>query len=370
MKRLEKVKFVHYGLVVRTVIKKAPMKDSFINDIKFNCDVSDSKYWGYFSICGLLMRYRDLYRSEKGLQPWSDIRRNEIAEWISGKESRWPELEKRDFRDLSIDGKSYHPFDIFEINRALKERGLVYGAGYAMYMKPAFFLAELGELREVSDHTVYVSDREIVRDLFTSPAMVQGRCIFVRLEPLTVLLWEKFTELTAKQGTALDDAFVRYGFLAGENIDGQFEKKLQHMASSYAGVILRHELAESLEGVPEWPEILSRAGDRKAEHYLRAIKDLVADTSDHGPFKMIIDGRDHGALGLSIALMEGFRKVLYPEIREAYGEFSRSRDWSVVEKARISGYKRFLAQRDAVINAYRNSARRNDFSRKLKAMIE
>ena len=41
-----------------------PFMDSkLLDDIKYNCDVSDAQFWGYFSICGLLMRYRDLFRS-------------------------------------------------------------------------------------------------------------------------------------------------------------------------------------------------------------------------------------------------------------------------------------------------------------------
>jgi hypothetical protein len=53
------------------------MPETLHKDIKFNCDVSDARFWGYFSICGLLMRYRDLYRSEQGLEPYrtgSDLR--------------------------------------------------------------------------------------------------------------------------------------------------------------------------------------------------------------------------------------------------------------------------------------------------------
>jgi hypothetical protein len=34
--------------------------NTLIDDIKFNCEVSDAKYWGHFSICGLLMRLRAL----------------------------------------------------------------------------------------------------------------------------------------------------------------------------------------------------------------------------------------------------------------------------------------------------------------------
>ena len=113
------------------------------NNIKYNCDVSDAAYWGYFSICGLLLRYRDLYRSEQGLKPWADISRTDITAWIDVKEAQWPELENKEFRALTIDGKQYQPLMLRRSTLLLHPRGLVYGAGYGMYMKPTFFLAEL-----------------------------------------------------------------------------------------------------------------------------------------------------------------------------------------------------------------------------------
>ena len=344
---------------------------SFIHDIKFNCDISDAKYWGFFSVCGLLMRYRDLYRSEKDLQPWAEIRREDIGEWITKKESRWPELEQEDFRDLVIGGKKYPPFDISGINHILSRQGLVYGAGYGMYMKPTFFLAELRTTREISGLTVHTSGKEYVRDLFTSAGMSQGKNIFLRLEPLTMLLMYKFSELNTRRVSALEDAFSRYGFQHRQIIDDIFGKRLEGMAERYADVLLCHEVAEAKEDAPEWQDILSSLdGDRKAEHYLRAIKDLIADTSEHGPYKKIIDTKDRGALSLSIALMEGFRRVLYPEIKHSYEKFLGSENWEPIEDARKTGYARFLSQRNAVVGLYRASTGREDFIRQLKDIIQ
>jgi hypothetical protein len=347
------------------------VNQSFIHDIKFNCDVSDAKYWGFFSVCGLLMRYRDLYRSEKGLRPWIEIRREDIAEWITNKESQWPELEQKDFRDVAIGGKKYHPFDIPEINHSLRGQGLIYGAGYGMYMKPTFFLAELRSTREISGLAVHTAGREYVRDLFTSSGMLQGKSIFLRIEPLTMLLLYKFSELNARRVSALEDAFSRYGFHHRQIIDDTFTKKLELMAERYSEVLLSHEVAEAMEDIPEWKDILScLAGDRKAEHYLRALKDLIADTSDHGPYRRIIETRDRGALGLSIALTEGFRRVLYPEMKNAHQEFLGSENWSLIEDARKTGYARFLSQRNAIINLFRTSSGSEDFILKLKDVIE
>ncbi len=331
------------------------MNQSLITDIKFNCDVSDAQYWGHFSVCGLLLRYRDLYRSEQGLKPWAIIDRKKIGEWIGAKEARWPEMETQRFRNLTINGKSYDPYDVAGINHALEKHQLVYGAGIGMYMKPTFFLAQLRSVRTIQGLIVFSSGRELVRDLLTAPGMLQDRNVFLRQEPLVILLLYKHSELNTRQAKNLEDAFARYGFSGRRLIDSTFEEKLEEMADKYAEVLLRHELAEAAEDVPEWKEILILAEDRKVELYLRAIKDLLADTSDCGPYRLIIENRDLGALGLSIALMEGFRKKLYPGIREAFEALTAHTDWTVMERARQAGYARFRKERDEIVMAYREA---------------
>lgn len=346
------------------------MDTTLLTDIKFNCDVSDAQFWGYFSVCGLLMRYRDLFRSEKGLKPWAEINREEIMSWISSKEARWPELEEQGYRDLTIGGKTFRPFDVVEINHALRDQDLIYGAGYGMYMKPTFFLAELRCLAEIEGLTVYTSGTEFIRDLFTAPGMLQGTSIYLRLEPLTMLLRYKASELNTRKVSPLDDAFTRYGFRNRQIPEEIFEGQLQEMARHYSEILLRHEIAESREEVPEWKDLLAQAGDRKAEHYLRAIKDLVADTSDHGPYKRILDTRDRGGLSLTIALLEGYRRVLYPEMEQAYCEFSRNGDWSEIERSRRAGYERFRSQRDAIVALYRAGGGKDEFTRKIRERLQ
>jgi hypothetical protein len=346
------------------------MIDGLKQDIKFNCDVSDARYWGYFSICGLLLRYRDLYRSEQGLKPWASIANEEITAWIQAKEARWPELENQDFQQLTIAGKRYDPFDVDAVNKALKPEGLVYGAGYGMYMKPTFFLAQLKSNRRDAGLTVHISGTELVRDLLTAPAMLQEATIFLRLEPLLILLHFKYSELNARRNSMLEDGFARYGFHARQLIDDIFEKRLQGLAERYAELIILHEIAEHKEGVPEWKEILADAGDRKNEHYLRALKDLIADTSEAGPLKQIIETRDHGALALSVALMEGFHRLLFPEIRTVYKDFTGHGDWGAVEQTRTQGYLRFIAARARILQLYGETRGKENFSSRLRAFVE
>ncbi len=324
------------------------MADTLQQDVKFNCDISDARFWGYFSICGLLMRYRDLYRSEQGLDPWSAVPRQDITAWIQRKEVAWPDLELQGFRSVRVDDSSFDPFDSGGINNALNRRGYVYGAGYGMYLKPTFFLGRLKSVDDVEGHRVYTSDRELVRDLFTAPAMLQDRTIFLRLEPLKALLWDAFCRTRAGSASVLADAFRQAGIAPGHAVDSAFTAALDRMAASYAEVLLWHELSESRERIAGWKDLIAAADDRKTELFLRALQDLLADTGDAGPLRRIIDRADAGALATLVGLIDGFRKALFPELRDAYRLFVRDGNWAVIEDVRARAYRRFREMRQEV----------------------
>jgi hypothetical protein len=221
-----------------------------------------------------------------------------------------------------------------------------------MYLKPTFFLGRARSVAAIEGHTIHTAERELVRDLFTAPAMLREHSIFLRLEPLKALLWDKFTELRPDRGPALTDAFGAYGITPGQPFGDDFARRFEQMVLNYSGVLLRHELAESKEAVPQWKELLTQAGDRNTEHFLRAVKDLVADTSDTGPFRSIVEKRDRGALGLSVGLMDGYRRLLFPEVREAYGRFLKDGAWEAVEDARRKGHAHFLSLRQRIIELF------------------
>ena len=145
------------------------MDIALLKDIKFNCDVSDARFWGSFSICGLLMRYRDLYRSEQRREPWAAVSSEEIGPWIQQKESRWPELEGQPFRDLVLQGRRFGPFDSGPVNQVLRTEGIVYGAGYGMYLKPTFFLA-----RSLSTESTYSNSSRRKRSIGSSATPTQS----------------------------------------------------------------------------------------------------------------------------------------------------------------------------------------------------
>ena len=130
--------------------------DALIHQVRHNCTVSDARFAGIYSVCGLAMRLRDLYKWEHGLPPYEEHEAQQVLEWIGRREERWEALQEAQFQDLAIDGKRVDPFDTRRINGLIGRRDLFYGAGYAQGLKPSFLLAEIEEQTTAAGHPVLV----------------------------------------------------------------------------------------------------------------------------------------------------------------------------------------------------------------------
>jgi len=317
--------------------------DSLVRQVKHNCNISDAKFWGYYSICGLLMRYRELYRSEHSLLPWDAVDNKQVISWIQERELLWQDLEDQELKDLFIEGVPYDPFDVNNINLLLGPSGLVYGGGYATFNKPSFFVARLDAVADILDYRVHHAGEELCRDLSAAPAMLQGRCIYVRPAALSVYIWDRLQELKAKSFSSISGKmFADYGIQKTDlDSPGLFSKVLA-MTDDAGDIFVLHEIGEAYEDAysEDWHEILGSGCDKATELYLRAVKDLLADTSSKGPLRRIVDGRNGPRLSFFVAFMDGIRKEIFPEITEAFRLFAESGDWSVIHDARIAGYRR------------------------------
>lgn len=329
---------------------------NLIEQIKLNCNISDAKYWGYYSICGMLMRLRELYRSEHNLMPWDRISNDEIGDWITSRESLWEELEDKRLQPIEIEGTFFDPFDVNEINAMIEERGYLYGGGYGRFNKPTFHLSDISYKREIKDFNLYYTGREYCQDLSASVAMLQGRCIFVRLMQLQALLWERLQELRGRRfGGALREAFSLYGLTETDISSGEFHKRMELLSTDVSEILVLHEMGEAFEDemAEEWLSILRNNTDRRAEFYLRGIKDILSDTSDHGPLKEIVLRRDTRLLYFYIVLLDPVRKELFPEIMNAFQGFVEGEDWSLIEEARVAGYIRADKLRKEICKIWR-----------------
>ncbi len=324
--------------------------------VKSNCDISDARYWGNYSICGLLLRLRELFRHEKDIGPWEEIPQDAISEWIAAKENLWHEIEENEFINLSIQKSEFPPFESAGVNRLLEKRGLLYGAGLGIGMKPAFFLAELLSKKCMDEYEVVIAGRELVRDLSVYPAMLQGNTIVARRDALAALLWDKFQELRPKKHKgALIYAFSQYAIDPQAEADESLYTRIVRIADEEIGSYINHEIGEAHEGAKlgeQWKELLSGALTRRAELFVRGVKDLLSDTSDKGMLRYIIEQRRKGSLGFYLSSLGGFRKMLYPEIQEMFLSFTEREDWRLIEKARKKGYEKASALASSVIDIY------------------
>lgn len=325
--------------------------------VKVNCDISDAKFWGTYSICGLLLRLRELFRHERGVKPWEEIPQEVISEWIAAKENLWHEIEESDFINLSMQKAEFLPFESEGINRLLEERGLLYGAGLGIRMKPSFFLAELFSKETIDEYEVIIAGRELVRDLSAYPAMLQNNTIVARRDALAAALWDKFEEIRSKKYKgSLIYAFSQYGIDPRVEANGSLYPKILQIADEEIGAYIYHEIGEAHEGVTlggPWKAMLSGALTRRAELFVRGIKDVLSDTSDRGMLRYIIERRRKGSLGFYLSSLGGFRKMLFPEIQEMFLYFTEREDWQLVDKARKKGYENAGELASSVLDIYR-----------------
>ena len=89
--------------------------DRLTRQVLKNCEISDAQHAGLYSICGLALRLRDLYKWEKKLSPWIEKDSSEILDWIADKEQLWERLADKKYFELTIGDKRYDPFDTAEI---------------------------------------------------------------------------------------------------------------------------------------------------------------------------------------------------------------------------------------------------------------
>lgn len=331
----------------------------FLRQVKRNCDISDARHWGYYSICGLLLRLRELYAFEHGLRPWERVDAVDIASWIGRREELWERLSERgDYVRIKTGGGEYGPFDIGGINAAIVAMGgLYYGAGYGEHMKPVFFVAALESVENIEGYEVRITGKEYVRDLTAYPAMHQSGTIIARKEAVLTFVWEKFEEFRSRKSTggAMDAAFAHYGVQRKDYAEAELLSVLTSVAGAELRSFIRHEIGEAHEGErlgKGWVEMLFDIARCRASLYLRAVKDMLSDTSDVGTLKHIISDEKAGSLAFFVSSLNGPRKALGPEVSVAFERFQKDGNWAAVQSARLAAYGRAARVAGAMLDIY------------------
>ena len=335
--------------------------DSIVRQVLHNCSISDARYAGFYSVCGLALRLRDLYKWEKGLDPWMEEESSVVLEWIGSKEEEWEKLAETDFSPIKILGRSYDPFDAAGINAILEPLGLFYGAGYVYSLKPSFFLARLDEKRRVDGFEVYYLGRELARDLLTVAALSQDDRVLIRKESAKLFLWDKIFFVKKSGRRALQFALESYGLEMqdAKALHSAFARISEDEAESY----VYHELGEIRDTDFDrraWRDMIATFPHTPVELLIRSVKDILADTNEYGKLRYITREKKRASLGFFAAFLDGLRKELFPEIIGAFSEFAETQDWQVIEKAVDIGYRRAKFYTETICSIYKAGKQHHD----------
>jgi hypothetical protein len=91
----------------------------------------------------------------------------------------------------------------------------------------------------------------------------------------------------------------------------------------------------------------------RAEVFTRSVKDVLSDTTENGMLRHIIHSRNSGSLGFYLVFLTGFRKLIFPEIFDAFRKFAETGDWGKIDEARRTGYKNAQVHGEKILSFYR-----------------
>lgn len=322
---------------------------NFFETVSFNCDVSDAKFWGNFSICTLLLRLRELFKIERALEPWDSVENIEILEWIEKKEEKWHSLEDAELVSIRINNSLYSPFDTSGINQQILKHNLVYGAGYALYMKPSFFIGSIERIKRINGYTVYFVGREIARDLFSSPGMSLNKDIYIRLTDIKYRLWEYLQSWNAEKKRL--SKFI-FSSTWSDKSQADFSQEFNRLVEKFAEIVMYHEIAEQSEKFTHWNRLLSECNSSKTEQIIRAITDLVADFSDQGPLSKAIYQRDSFMLALHIQTLGPYQKKILKNLIKNIEEALLLDNWNRIEKLREQELEKWKSRLEKIMKLY------------------
>jgi hypothetical protein len=311
---------------------------TLIEEVRWNCDIASAGQAGHFSLCGMLLRLRQLYKWEHGLDPWQEPEVDAVLAWIARRESTWDDLEAADWRTLAWGDAAIDPFAVETLNAHLIPQNLAYGAGLSRGLTPTFFLGELLEVRQAGPLTILILGLELARDLDASPALCQGTLIYARRQALAFYLWDRLSDPTQQGNAYLQLALKEHNLVLQDLLRDPeaCRKQFQAFLTGELEAVIRHETGEALEPSLKaaFPAVLERFPQTRVELFVRTLKDALADVNEWGRLAYIIGERRLPSLAVLLAWRPGLLPALLPELEPAFQQFLATRDWDVMEAAR------------------------------------
>jgi len=287
---------------------------ALIETVQKNCTIADARHARDMTMCTFLLEMREYYRWEMEIPYGARLPKDELGDWLNARESLWDEVEEQDFHPLPLSESGIDPFEADDVNRALVPQGLVYSSGLGRFRKPHFVLAELKRAEVRDGVQVLVAGCEYARDLIAPPAAMREGAIFLRMDAVRRLLWNKYEEWQWKErDSALGRAFAHY------DLERDIDDGLERMAEAESEAMILHEIgearAEALLG-EEWNAMLGELASRHAELLARAVRDHLADCLVTLP--ALLEREAVGSLHFYLANLSGLRRALFPSLLQAY----------------------------------------------------
>jgi hypothetical protein len=320
------------------------MLQNFIHQVRANCQIASGAQAGLFSLCGLLLRLRQLYKWEHDLLPWQEPESEAVLDWIAAQESAWDASEGALRDTLTWNGASLDPFAIEAINALLQPEGLIYGAGFGRGLAPTFFLGELAEVRTDGDLTIMVVGDELARDLDGTPALCQGSLIYARTQALAFYLWDHLSDPTQCNNRFLKIAFPALGLRFRDLLASPqtHQEKFCLLLAAELEAAIHHEIGEAREESlrTALPQLLELFPQTRIELWIRGVKDALAEVNEWGRLNFLIREQNLASLALMLAFQPGLYPLLLPELEPAFWEVAKTRDWQALEQARPAALAR------------------------------
>ncbi len=288
--------------------------DNLAKTVQFNCHLSDAAHAADYTLCVYLLKMREYFRWERGLELTAPLPGDEVGRWLREREMFWEEIEDRSFASLEIDGEIFEPFDVSGINRVLLPRGFVYSAGYGRGGAAHFVLAELERCEPAGRGDVYWLGKELARDLSAPPAMSLGDDIYIRRESFRRMVWEKVQE---SDWTRCDTPMKRA--MRCFELDKGLESGVRRLADAQLELLLRHERGEQQAGVilgDAWEQCLLPFLGTPMELHFRAVRDWLADCLVTLP-ELVAEEREED-IHFYLSTLTPNRKALFPALVNAY----------------------------------------------------
>lgn len=321
------------------------------DSVQTNCHISDARFASDYTLCVYLLKMREYFRWEKGMNFGEPLANDAVGDWLSERERYWESLETSDFTPLHVNGDLFDPFQTDAINNTLLPAGLIYSAGYGAKSKPLFFLAELENTLEADGFRIHIAARELARDLAAPPAMSLGDSIFVRRESLRRMIWEKLEEWRwNKLDNALGRAVRCYDF------DGDLYSALDRMTDDEIETLVLHEIGEVRAGEllgTQWHTLLASFPRSRVELMARAVRDHLADALSTLP--TLLERRQTASVHFYFANLSGMRKAIYPGLMETYDHWVRTGDIAPMQTQAEAGREHWLSLARKILSVHEDA---------------